>query len=115
GAGRLAPAPPSAGAFPAALQAEAVDADGDGDLDLVLVTPGGGAELFENRGGNANAWIDVALEGLPTGSAKVNRLGFGSEIEAKAQDLYVYRVAARPATRLGLGAPRQADVLRDGW
>jgi len=59
--------------------------------------------LLENRGGNANGWIDVALEGLPTGSAKVNRLGYGSEVEARAQDLYVYRVVARPVTRLGLG------------
>jgi tetratricopeptide (TPR) repeat protein len=114
GAGRLAPAA-GAGAFPAAVQAEAVDADGDGDLDLVLVTPAGGAQLFENRGGNANAWIDVALEGLPTGSAKVNRLGFGSEVEAKAQELYVYRVVSRPVTRLGLGARRKADVLRVIW
>jgi len=114
GAGGLAPAA-SAGAFPPALQGEALDADGDGDLDLVLVTPAGGAQLFENRGGNANAWIDVALEGLPTGSAKVNRLGFGSEVEAKAQELYVYRVVSRPVTRLGLGARRKADVLRVVW
>src|SRR5262249_11037078 len=57
GTGKLVSAPSSVGAFPAAVQAEAVDADGDGDLDLVLVTPGGGAELFENKGGNANAWI----------------------------------------------------------
>ena len=103
------------GALPPAVQAEAVDVDGDGDLDLVLVTPAGGAALFENRGGNANAWIDVALEGLPTGSAKVNRLGFGSEVEAKAQELYVYRVVSRPVTRLGLGARRKADVLRVVW
>ncbi|HEY2797901.1 MAG TPA: FG-GAP-like repeat-containing protein [Thermoanaerobaculia bacterium] len=115
GAGRFAPVSANAGAFPPALAAEAVDADGDGDLDLVLVTTGGGAEYFENRGGNANAWIDVALEGLPTGSAKVNRLGYGSEVEAKAQDLYVYRVASRPVTRLGLGARRRADVLRIVW
>jgi len=104
-----------AGALPAAAAAEAVDFDGDGDLDLVLVTPSGGASLFENRGGNANAWIDVALEGLPTGSAKVNRLGYGSEIELRAGDLYVYRTASRPVTRLGLGSRRRADVLRVIW
>ena len=48
------------------------------------MTAAGGAALFENQGGNANGWIDVALEGLPTGSAKVNRLGYGSEVEVKA-------------------------------
>ncbi len=55
------------------------------------------------------------LEGLPTGSAKVNRFGFGSDVELKAQELYVYRVAWRPVTRLGLGARRRADVLRIVW
>ncbi len=105
----------SVGALPAARAAEAVDADGDGDLDLVLVLPDGSVALFENRGGNANGWIDVALEGLPTGSAKVNRLGYGSDVEARAQDLYVYRVATRPVTRVGLGSRRRADVIRIVW
>jgi len=113
GTGRFAAA--DVGALPPAREAEAVDVDGDGDLDLVLVTPAGGVALYENRGGNANGWLDVALEGLPTGSAKVNRAGYGSEIEAKAADLYVYRVAARAVTRLGLGARRRADVLRVVW
>ncbi len=113
GTGRLAAA--SVGELPPARAAEAVDADGDGDLDLALVAPGGTVSLLENRGGNANGWIDLALEGLPTGSAKVNRLGYGSEVEARAQDLYVYRVAARPVTRLGLGGRRRADVLRVVW
>jgi tetratricopeptide (TPR) repeat protein len=105
----------SVGALPAARDAEAVDFDGDGDLDLALVTPEGAVALLENRGGNANGWLDVALEGLPTGSAKVNRFGYGSEVEGKAQELYVYRVASRPVTRLGLGARRRADVLRVVW
>ncbi|HEY3202634.1 MAG TPA: FG-GAP-like repeat-containing protein [Thermoanaerobaculia bacterium] len=107
--------PSKVGRFPPARDAEAVDFDSDGDLDLVLVTPEGGASLLENRGGNANGWIDVALEGLPTGSAKVNRFGYGSEVEAKAQDLYVYRTVSRPITRLGLGSRRRADVLRIVW
>ncbi len=103
------------GTFPAALDAEAVDFDGDGDLDLALVTAGGGAALLENQGGNANGWVDVALEGLPTGSAKVNRFGYGSEIEIKAGQLYAFRTASRPVTHVGLAGHRKADVLRVVW
>ena len=103
------------GALPAAIAAESVDVDGDGDLDLAFVTPKGAAVLYANDGGNTNGWIDVALEGLPTGSAKVNRFGYGSEVELKAQDLYVYRVASRPLTRLGLGGRGRAEVLRIVW
>jgi FG-GAP-like repeat len=113
GAGGFAPA--SVGPLPAALDAAALDLDRDGDLDLALVTPGGGVVLLENRGGNANGWLDVALEGLPTGSAKVNRLGFGSEIEVKAQDLYAYRVVSSALTHVGLGSRRKAEVLRVVW
>ena len=102
-------------ALPPAVSAEAVDADGDGDLDLVLVTDKGGVELWGNEGGNANGWMDVALEGLPTGSAKVNRFGYGSEVEARAGDLYVFRTASRPVTHLGLASRRRADVLRIVW
>ncbi len=101
--------------FPPAVAAEAVDADGDGDLDLVLVNDKGNAELWSNEGGNANGWMDVALEGLPTGSAKVNRFGYGSEVEARAGDLYVFRTAGAPVTHIGLGSRRRADVLRVLW
>ena len=101
--------------LPPALDAAAVDVDGDGDLDIVLVTASGAAAIFENDGGNANAWLDVALEGLPTGSAKVNRFGYGSEVELKSGDLYVFRTVSTPVTHMGLGAARRADVLRVVW
>ncbi|MDQ6893429.1 MAG: FG-GAP-like repeat-containing protein [Acidobacteriota bacterium] len=102
-------------ALPGAVDAVAVDVDGDGDLDLVLACTDGRARIFENQGGNANGWIDVALEALPTASAKVNRFGYGSEIEIKAGDLYAFRTAAAPVTHVGLGASRRPDVLRVVW
>ncbi len=113
GTGKLTVA--SVGALPPASEAESVDADGDGDLDLVFLSPKGTAALYANEGGNAHGWVDVVLEGLPTGSAKVNRFGFGSDVELRAEELYVYRVAWRPVTRLGLGARRRADALRIVW
>src|SRR5262249_14185627 len=93
--------------LPGAVDAEALDLDGDGDLDLALVTPAGKALFLENQGGNANGWIDVTLEGLPTGSAKVNRFGYGSEIEVKAGQLYAWRTASRPVTHIGIGSARK--------
>jgi tetratricopeptide (TPR) repeat protein len=101
--------------FPAAVDAEAIDVDSDGDLDLVLACADGKARIFENQGGNANGWIDVALEALPTASAKVNRFGYGSEIEVKAGELYAFRTASGPVTHVGLGASRRPDVLRVVW
>lgn len=101
--------------LPGAVAAEPIDIDGDGDLDLALVTPAGRAVVLENQGGNANGWIDVVLEGLPTGSAKVNRFGYGSEIEVKAGELYVFRTASSPVTHAGIGSSRRADVLRVIW
>lgn len=103
------------GKFPAAVDAEAIDIDGDGDLDLALITPAGKALILENQGGNANGWIDVTLQGLPTGSGKVNRFGYGSEIEVKAGQLYVLRTAWHPVTHIGIGLARKADVLRVIW
>src|SRR5262249_14325929 len=101
--------------LPGAVDAEALDLDGDGDLDLALVTPAGKALFLENQGGNANGWIDVTLEGLPTGSAKGNRFVYGSEIECKAGQLYACLTASRPVTHIGIGSARKADVLRIVW
>ena len=91
GAGRFAAA--SVGALPAGARRRGRGLSTATAISTSsLVHAGREAALFENQGGNANGWIDVALEGLPTGSAKVNRFGYGSEVEVKAQDLYVYRV-----------------------
>ncbi|HEX7581224.1 MAG TPA: VCBS repeat-containing protein, partial [Thermoanaerobaculia bacterium] len=92
----------------------AYDVDKDGDLDL-LVSAGGKTSVLINEGGNANGWLDVVLEGLPTGSGKVNRQGVGSLVEVKAGNLYVARLAGLLPTHVGLGARAKADVVRATW
>lgn len=90
----------------------AVDADRDGDLDVVAWA-GGKGTLLVNGGGNANGWLDVTLEGLATGSGKVNRGGVGSLVEVKAGDLYVGRTVGVVAPlHFGLGTRGTADVVR---
>jgi hypothetical protein len=68
-----------------------------------------------NDGGNANGWLDVVLEGLQTGSGKVNKQGVGSLVEVKAGNLYVARTVGIPPTHFGLGARTKADVVRATW
>jgi tetratricopeptide (TPR) repeat protein len=92
----------------------ALDVDKDGDLDL-LVSAGGKTSVLLNEGGNANGWLVVVLEGLPTGSGKVNRQGVGSLVEVKAGNLYVARLAGLLPTHVGLGARTKADVVRATW
>lgn len=98
------------GALPADRMA-ALDVDSDGDLDLVL-SRGGKGSLLRNEGGNANGWLVVVLEGLQSGSGKVNRAGIGSLVEVKAGDLYVARTVGVLPTHIGLGARTKADVVR---
>ncbi|MCM3877540.1 MAG: FG-GAP-like repeat-containing protein, partial [Thermoanaerobaculia bacterium] len=92
----------------------AYDVDKDGDLDL-LVSASGKTSVLVNDGGNANGWLVVVLEGLPTGSGKVNRQGVGSLVEVKAGNLYVARFAGLLPTHVGLGARAKADVVRATW
>lgn len=98
------------GAAPADRMA-ALDTDSDGDLDVALSRAGRPA-LLTNDGGNANGWLVVVLEGLPTGSGKVNRSGVGSLVEVKAGDLYVARTVGVLPTHFGLGTRTKADVVR---
>ncbi|MDL2718846.1 MAG: FG-GAP-like repeat-containing protein, partial [Acidobacteriota bacterium] len=92
----------------------AYDVDKDGDLDL-LVSAGGKTSVLINDGGNANGWLVVVLEGLATGSGKVNKQGVGSLVEVKAGNLYVARLAGLVPTHVGLGARAKADVVRATW
>ncbi|MGH9441184.1 MAG: FG-GAP-like repeat-containing protein [Thermoanaerobaculia bacterium] len=92
----------------------AVDFDGDGDLDVALSTSRG-PRLLENEGGSANNWLDVILQGLASGSGKVNRAGVGSLVEVKAGDLYVAQAVTGFPTHFGIGKRSKADVVRCVW
>ncbi len=92
----------------------AIDADGDGGLDLAI-SEGGRPRLFLNAGGNANNWLDVALEGLAASSGKVNREGIGSLVEIKAGNLYSAQAVSVLPTHFGLGKRARADVVRCVW
>ena len=111
---------PGAAVAGAVAAADAADIDRDGDLDLALVTARG-VELLENRGGNANHWIDVALEAQQikgsalSPSGRVNAHGLGSLLELKAGPRYQPRPVRRRTTHFGLGPVPEADVVRVAW
>ncbi|MFM8282166.1 MAG: CRTAC1 family protein [Planctomycetaceae bacterium] len=96
------------------------DIDGDGDLDLA-VAGAEGVVLWENDGGNAHHWLDVALEAQQvkgdqfSPSGRVNANGLGSLLELKAGDEYQPRTVSRRTTHFGLGKRRAADVVRVLW
>ena len=82
------------------------DLDGDGDLDLMLLTAGG-VELWENRGGEANASLQIALlaEFDEDGSdpKRCNHLGLGSLLELRRGPVYQPAVVTGAVTHFGLG------------
>ena len=97
------------------------DLDGDGDLDFMLLTTNG-VELWENRGGEANASLQIALlaEFDKDGSdpKRCNHLGLGSLLELRRGPVYQPAVVTGAVTHFGLG-PRNAgpagEFLRVLW
>lgn len=100
---------------PAGVRAlAAADLDRDGDEDLLAATADGLYRL-ENRGGNANRWLQVRLRGLDTGNSKNNLFGRGSTLEVRAGSAYQFREAVADVTHFGLGGLESPDVLRVVW
>lgn len=96
------------------------DIDQDGGEDL-LWCGAGTTSWLANNGGNANGWLDVSLvaEQLKPNeqnySKRVNNHGIGSMIEVRAGDRYQAQVVRRGLTHFGLGADKQAQVMRTLW
>ena len=91
------------------------DYDNDGDLDLFFINSEGQLRALQNNGGNQNNWIQVRLEGITSGSNKVNRDGIGSKLEVKVGDLYQLQYVSEQVSHFGLGAFDAADVVRVVW
>jgi len=96
------------------------DMDRDGDEDLLVGTTDESVWRF-NEGGNANGWLNVSLSAIQIKpneqnySKRVNQWGIGSVIEAKAGRKYQAQVVRQATTHFGLGALKQADVVRVVW
>ena len=91
------------------------DYDNDGDLDLFFINGKGELRALQNNGGNQNNWIQVQLEGITSGSNKVNRNGIGSKLEVKVGDLYQLQYVSEQVSHFGLGAFDAAGVVRVVW
>ncbi len=90
------------------------DYDGDGDLD-VLARAGARLAYWRNDGGSLNHWLRIRLRGKNENNSKNNSQGLFVRIESRAGDSYQAVLGNGGVNHLGIGAYRQADVLRVIW
>ncbi len=90
------------------------DWDEDGDLDLVA-SAADGLALWRNEGGNLNHWLRLSLTGRVENNAKNHSQGYGSRVEVRSGGRYQHLRSEGRILHIGLGASRQADLLRVLW
>ena len=91
------------------------DLDDDGDLDVAGLDREGAPRFFRNEGGNRNQWVRLSLLGRNDNNSKNNTQGLHSRVESRAGDHFQVVLGNGGVNHLGLGASRQADVLRVVW
>jgi tetratricopeptide (TPR) repeat protein len=95
------------------------DYDNDGATDMLITQNHGPAVLVRNEGGNKNNWLRISLKGLND-----NKSAIGTKVEvfagANRQKWEIYGSSGylgQNSTEIiaGLGAAKQADVVRMLW
>lgn len=91
------------------------DLDQDGDLDLAALDEQGRLHRWRNDGGNVNHWLRLSLIGREHNNSKNNTQGLFARVEVSARGHFQATTNQSGMVHLGLGAHRQADVLRVVW
>jgi len=91
------------------------DWDGDGDLDLLALGADGSLRRWDNDGGARNHWLRLRLRGNPDNNSKNNTAGLFARIEMRIGSDFRLALGNGAVNHLGLGARREADVVRVVW
>jgi len=92
----------------------AADYDNDGDVDIAIVTVGGPLVLLENTGAAGN-WLEVELEGSPSGAEVTAVLPGGRKLRRELLAGSSYLSSEDPRLHFGLGAAARVRELVVRW
>ncbi len=95
------------------------DFDNDGATDLLITQNRGPAVLLRNEGGNQNHWLRLNLKGLADNKSaigtKVEVFAGGNRQKFEIAGSSGYLGQNSPYLTVGLGAEKQADIVRMTW